>query len=120
MEILQPSMAPNRTVSVASFWTCRCAPEWITILDDEFGFEPGTITRLADGSVPMIVQVSQFSGAWSEVSSDLQTWTAETSVDQNNNSPFETGGPPGWPMLQNVWICAEASPLKMEGQRSAA
>ena len=65
-------------------------PLTITILDDEFSFEPGTITRLADGSVRMIVQVSQVSSVYLEVSSDLKNWTLATNLQWIYASPFES------------------------------
>jgi hypothetical protein len=66
-------------------------PLIMTILDDEVGFEPGTITRLADGSVRMIVQDSPFRTLYYfEVSSDLKNWTEATNLQWNNVSNFET------------------------------
>ena len=65
-------------------------PLTMTILDDEVGFEPGTIKRLADGSVRMIVQVLPWQTWYLEVSSDLKNWTSATSVGQNYFSRFET------------------------------
>jgi hypothetical protein len=65
-------------------------PLTMTILDDEFGFEPDTITRLADGSVRMIVQVPPFRTWYLEASSDLKNWTSATNLQWIYASPFET------------------------------
>ncbi len=65
-------------------------PLTMTILDDEFGIEPGTVKRLADGSVRMIAQFPPFSSVWLEVSSDLKKWTSATNLQWNYASPFES------------------------------
>ena len=63
-------------------------PLTMTILDDEVGIEPGTIKRLADGSVRMIVQDLPGRAWYLEASSDLKNWTA-ANLQWNYVSPFE-------------------------------
>jgi len=62
----------------------------VTIFDDEFGFELGTIKRLTDGSVRMIVQVPPFRTWYLEASSDLKNWTSATNLQWIYASPFES------------------------------
>jgi len=65
-------------------------PLTMTILDDEVGFERGTIKRLTDGSVRMVVQVPPFRTWYLEASSDLKNWTAATNLQWIYASPFES------------------------------
>jgi uncharacterized delta-60 repeat protein len=64
-------------------------PLTMTILDDEFGLERGTIKRLADGSLRMIVQAPPFRTWYLEASNDLKNWTSATNLQWNYVSPFE-------------------------------